>query len=530
MLVRTCILENSQTTCYTTGEFRLQRITESIVVSKTDRKTIAGDKFRPGESTNRAAATAGWILALLAAIFALNFGRQLSGDAYWHLKAGQWMVENRAFPFEDPFSYTATHGWILQEWGFQVIAWLVSRISFDLLAWLCFAMVAGALLLTFKTARRHASVAAAFAVVVLASGVSADMVDVRAQVAGLLAFAVLVWTVDRKAEEGLPIWLPVLFLVWANFHSSFTAGLILLSVETAMMFWTALKSDEPGRFSGAIRNAKVTIASVLIATANPNGYHIYEFPLRTIGHGGMTSIIAEWTSPDFRSLSGAFFGVVILALMWGLSRREKPLSGPAIARILVFLTAGLMARRLAPFFVLACAPAIASILTPTMDDLLRRRRVAWALVVLLSGMIIWGVWFRISDMGERSAFDYVTMTEVFPEKACDYILEQNPPGPMFNEMNYGSYLIWRLWPEYKVFVDNRNDIFYDGAFEDFMSAAMAGGGSAWRRVFDDRGINLVILMPNSLLADILSEVPEWRLLYSDDKAVVFSRRSVPSTR
>ena len=72
-------------------------------------------------------------------------------------------------------------------------------------------------------------------------------------------------------------------------------------------------------------------------------------------------------------------------------------------------------------------------------------------------------------------------------------------------------------------MDNRNDIFYGGAFDEFMRTAMAGGNSAWRQVFDRHGINLVILVPNSLLADVLTETPDWQMIYSDDKAVIFSR-------
>ena len=452
----------------------------------------------------------------------------MSGDVYWHLRAGEWILKHRAFPFHDPFSYTANHNWILQEWAFQVIAWLLSHVSLNLLTWLSFCAVAAALLITYRTCRERAAAPAAFLAVALAAGVSADMVDVRPHVVGLLMFAVLVCSVAKsaRADRGLPLWLPVLFVVWANFHSSFTAGLILLFIECAGSFYTALRqSDVPDRFARPGRDLAVTIGCALAVLINPNGIHLYEFPLRTVGHGGMTSIIAEWMSPNFRSLSGAFLGLFILSLMWGLAQRERSIRPAEVARAVVFLLASLLARRLGPFFALACAPMIAGLIASSVRGILESRMRAAAVSVLVALLAIGGLAFRISDIKGRSAFEYVTTPEVFPSDACDFILAENPPGPMFNELNYGSYFIWRLWPKYKVFVDNRNDIFFGGAFDEFLRAAMAGGGSAWRDIFDQRGINLVVIRTNSLLADALAETSDWRLIYRDDKAIIFMRAS-----
>ena len=490
-------------------------------------------KHEAPSTTHQAPSTIAFALALIAVIFAINFGRQLSGDAYWNLRAGQWILQHRAFPFHDPFSYTANRIWIMSEWGFQVLAWLISRISLNVLVLTAFAFVGGAIVVAYRASLERASVPAAFLAAALAAGVSADMVDVRAQVTGLLAFAILVWSVERSARagRGLSAWLPLLFLVWANFHSSFTAGLALLFLEFAGSLYVAAKNPDPQRrFAAPLRNLAVTAGCAIIALANPNGARIYEFPLRTIGHGGMTSMIVEWTSPDFRSLSGALLGLTILALMWGLAQRRTPLRAAEVARIGVFLIGALLARRLGPFFALACAPILAVMISSPVKEFLSSRRRSGLVYVLLAVLVIGGGVFRAKDIGGRSAFDYVTTSEVFPSAACDFIMREKPPGPMFNELNYGSYLIWRLWPKYKVFVDNRNDIFFGGAFDDFARAAIAGGNSSWRSVFDKYGINLVVLAPNSLLADVLAETSDWMCIYSDGKTIIFARISKTHSR
>lgn len=208
----------------------------------------------------------------------------------------------------------------------------------------------------------------------------------------------------------------------------------------------------------------------------------------------------------------------------GFQRETDPRFG--CLRITVFLAGALLARRMGPFFILACAPVMAEMIVPQIRSLLRSRQSTAVVCVLIAVLAVGGVSYRIKDMQERSVFEYVTSADVFPSEACDYILREELPGPIFNELNYGSYLIWRLWPDYQIFVDNRNDIFYDGAFDAYMAATMSGGGSIWRQVFDKYGVNTVILDKDSILGDILIEVSDWRLIYRDSKAVIFMRASL----
>ena len=222
-------------------------------------------------------------------------------------------------------------------------------------------------------------------------------------------------------------------------------------------------------------------------------------------------------------MSGIFLAIFVLAIMWGLASRRKPIRAAEAGRLVVFLLVSLFARRLGPFFGLACAPMAAALMSQPLSDLLESRKTAIPAYALAAIMIVWGLVFRISDIGGRGPFEYVTTPEVFPIAAAQFIKQEQPPGPMFNELNYGSYFIWALWPEYKDFVDNRNDIFFGGAFDEYMACAMGGGHSVWRRIFDRHGINLAVLRPNSLLADTLAETSDWKLIYQDNKAVIFTR-------
>ena len=42
-------------------------------------------------------------------------------DAWWHLRSGQWILENRRLPTLDPFTFaSADREWIDLHWGFQI--------------------------------------------------------------------------------------------------------------------------------------------------------------------------------------------------------------------------------------------------------------------------------------------------------------------------------------------------------------------------------------------------------------------------
>jgi len=60
-------------------------------------------------------------LVLLFGLLAMTARNAIDPDLWWHLRAGQWIVETRAVPHFDPFSFTrAGHAWVAHEWLSEV--------------------------------------------------------------------------------------------------------------------------------------------------------------------------------------------------------------------------------------------------------------------------------------------------------------------------------------------------------------------------------------------------------------------------
>jgi hypothetical protein len=100
--------------------------------------------------------------------------------------------------------------------------------------------------------------------------------------------------------------------------------------------------------------------------------------------------------------------------------------------------------------------------------------------------------------------------------AC--LMRENPPGPLFNDYNWGGYLIWTA-RDYPVYVDGRTDLYDDDLLRGYLWATYAQAG--WEDELS--GINVVLIAQSSPLARVLEMTSEWRVLCQDDLAVVFVR-------
>ena len=113
--------------------------------------------------------------------------------------------------------------------------------------------------------------------------------------------------------------------------------------------------------------------------------------------------------------------------------------------------------------------------------------------------------------------------ENLPVKAVNFLRENEPPGPMFNNYNWGGYIVWEL-PQYPVFVDGRTDLYGDELLREYLAAIFANSG--WRETLDKYDVNLVFVETAAPLARELRLEPGWEEIYQDEMAAIFSRRAL----
>jgi hypothetical protein len=112
--------------------------------------------------------------------------------------------------------------------------------------------------------------------------------------------------------------------------------------------------------------------------------------------------------------------------------------------------------------------------------------------------------------------------EKFPSAAVEFLRAHDEADRVFNAYGWGGYLIWKLYPQRRVFIDGRADVYGDALVERYLSAE--GGERGWHATLDEYDINAAMLAPDAPLASLLATDAGWRKVYEDKQAVIFFKK------
>ncbi len=131
----------------------------------------------------------------------------------------------------------------------------------------------------------------------------------------------------------------------------------------------------------------------------------------------------------------------------------------------------------------------------------------------------------------KNKIDQKFIADTYPAKACDYILENLDLENirLYNEYNYGSYLIYRGIP---VFVDSRSDLYTPefnndkdrNIFSDFIK--LNPFDEKYEEVFEKYKITHLLIPNSGLNRAFLDRDDNYKELYSDDDFIIYERLKV----
>ncbi|MCA1554682.1 MAG: hypothetical protein LC737_09920, partial [Chloroflexi bacterium] len=268
----------------------------------------------------------------------------------------------------------------------------------------------------------------------------------------------------------------------------------------------------------------VSLVVVAVTMLNPYGVDTLRAPLMTLGNHAITQFIVEWRPPDFHDVRFVPYLLLWLALLvaFAFARRRPHATDLLIVAGLGYLS--LVSVRNISLFAIAAAPLIthqaARILPVVAPWRVQPSLKTAALNVVLALATLIAAVVQIGTVLSRSE---QSLALVYPTQAANFIEQAQPVGPLLNSYNFGGYLIWRLYPDYKVFIDGRAEFIYDDAFigEYYVRVWQARGN--WQDFLDRFHINLIVIEHDGALAPLLRASQQWRLLHEDALAVVFER-------
>jgi hypothetical protein len=248
----------------------------------------------------------------------------------------------------------------------------------------------------------------------------------------------------------------------------------------------------------------------------------------------MMQYIQEWKSPNFHEPMFQALALLFLVTFAALTLSGKRARPGELLMLLVTALATLRSSRNVPFFALLAIPLLAEHLwhwvtaqrwgqwftKPEARETGKASALKVALNVLLlviAPMTV--VAFRIGDSVRNQ---YKTESENYPAAAVNFMLKERPPQPIYNEYVWGGYLIWRLYPEYRVSMDGRADVYGDALIEEFL--AVHDGETKWRESLDKHGTRTVLVKPDAPLASLLRQDAGWERVFEDQGSAIFVRR------
>jgi hypothetical protein len=121
------------------------------------------------------------------------------------------------------------------------------------------------------------------------------------------------------------------------------------------------------------------------------------------------------------------------------------------------------------------------------------------------------------------------------ENAADFIKSEGMHGPIMNNMDIGSYLIFYLYPDEKVFADNRPEA-YPVEFFDQEYIPMLMDSQKWKGQVRKYNFNAIVfswrdisIWAQHFMKERIYD-PEWAPVFVDPFAIIFLKRNAANSR
>jgi len=464
-------------------------------------------------------------LAFFLMVFALAVRQSayIDPDLWWHLQAGQDIVQSQSIPKVDSYSFTkAGEEWIAHEWLSEVFMYLIYRFSgWGGLLFVFSVLITITLYIVYRRCEGKPYVAA-FSILLAAASAS-PLFGIRPQMITLLLVAIFIGLLTRYSDDGQTkrLWwmIPIMFL-WVNLHGGYVVGLGLIG-----LYMVSLILDR--KWQLVPRLGLVLLLATAVVPLNPNGFRMFTYPFETLSLAAVT-FIDEWASPDFHKLMFLPLALLLFSLLGSLALSARRPQLSELFLLLITAFGALRSARHIPIFALIATPILARHLWDIIVTHKWERRFTGVEVPATGFALIFNLVFILAPatLGVVRVSHFVNNqlayeAKNYPQAAVNFMLEKQLPGPIYNRYGWGGYLIRRLYPNYRVYIDGRADVYGDAFTVE--AVRTYDGKPDWRKPLERLGIRTVIITPDAPLSSLLREDDTWTKAYEDNQAVIFTR-------
>lgn len=479
-----------------------------------------------------------FIIIIFCTVIFFHSDGTITQDLGRHLTLGKIIWQSKYVPDTNLFSYTyPDFPFINHHWGSEVIFYLGNSLfSINGLIIFKIIIVTTAFLVLSRTAMKKSDNIAILIGSFLALEILRERTEIRPEIFGCLFLSLFLTVLyQEKIKETKWIWiLPLIMVFWLNMHVTFVFGVVVF-----FLFLLDRTIEKKLKKKYFILGSLILLSLLF----NPFGWQGAIYPLSIFHNYGYS--IVENQSPFFLEKFGyretiLYFKIATFLLLlttpFLLLKRYYFETGIT----LVFGVLSLQAIRHFPFFALSLIYTLPLGLTflkekimkllPDMRKNMKSAEIAISIFVI--GLILVEIYSLSSNSYYKNNYSPIRfgLGQVKGlREAVDFFQRNNLPGPIFNNFDIGSYLIYRLYPKEKIFIDGRPEA-YPASFIQNIYIPMQEKEEIWQKYELEYGFKTIIFSHTDItpwarnfLKRILHD-QKWTMVYFDDFAVVLVKK------
>jgi len=473
-------------------------------------------------------------------------------DLARHIKNGELLLQgNLKVTNTNIFSYTEPdHTFINHHWIFGIIVYVLHQ----LIGWEGLVLCKVFIILTtftilFLTALKKANFWLISVLSVPTILVLYERTSLRPEIFSYLFIALFLYfltDLDLHPERKRIFFLIPLQMLWVNTHIFFIIGPALTA---GFLFEKILINYKNFRTNQLVKKLIVVFLLLILAClVNPNGpmgatypLHIFEnYGIRVSENQPLLFLLQNYPPSDNISIFVFFSIAFVLAISFIFALRKKSIFyGITTAATII---AAIRINRLLPLFCYIFLPIASANLVQGIP-LLPQKWKKWLgsnkilknlfvlFFVILLGYLIYlkhtGVFYNYKKSG-------IGLTRQSLSSA-NFFKEHDLKGPIFNDYDIGSYLIYSLYPKERVFVDNRPEAYSTSFFKDTYLPIFLDENT-WQKALNTYKFNVIFFYQYDQIDGMRPFIykrlhdPSWSLIYIDSYAIILLKNTPENER
>lgn len=472
-------------------------------------------------------------------VFLFSINEVWDFDIWFHLKSGE-IISQQGIIHHDVFSYnTEGREWFPYEWLFQITVYYFKAVfGFESIKYLVASFATLIVLLIFTITRKifnlnfYQSLVISFFFYVSVHEFFTPRPHLFAYLF-LVTNLFLILLYFFKGKNLLWVTLPITIL-WSNLHGSIFLSIALFLGYSFVALLSFLKTKEKIWLKKAKTLALYSFTTAFFTILPPLGFLQYQLLWKFFNERDIiTKFIDEWTPLSTNPIGFVIFSITIFLFLipffWILFKKKNFTKAFWLIPLLPFLLVVYTAVRNAFFGYLTLTFLLIWIFTNLDYKSLKGfKKYSFLLIIFLL------ITSHIFILGQKRQ-EEASRLFYYPEKATQFIKNNNLSGHMFNEYGHGGYLLYHLYPNQKVFFDGRTDLYLCCEMPYILELAVKKNlpDSEYKTLLDnmwqkyDISFVLVRTEKHNLLRKItriLEDDQNWDLVFWDDYSQIFIRK------